>query len=317
MYLDVLGHMGISLAVMPEWFTLLLLIPAIVVPVALLVSFAGCDRVYGLTPVTVTPTMIDSATGKDGTTITLIWHSSVTHNYQFERTDPDGAIAYFDAPYPAVPFDDTGLAPATSYPYRVRGVTSIGQPEDWSAPVTGTTLPFASTYAKTLTGPAPGWEGSTLVQRIEAAHLGPTGAHVRITVQASSASDASIDKIYISQHDSTGKPYDSAADLTAVYDSAANQQQPFVVPAGTTKSLPIVAYTINKFQALLIAVDFSAAPASGTEYAPSVPTSEAVAYYLLPPAGEAAVRVRSPNYTQVTISMTDSGVFFITNIEVG
>jgi hypothetical protein len=292
--------------------TLLLLVPAVIVPVVLLVGFAGCDRVWGLTPIPSVGPMIDSATGKDATTITLIYNSGGTlQSYQFERTDPGGNVANFDAPAPAVPFDDTGLAPATSYNYRVRGIDTSGDPTDWSAPVTGTTLAFTSTYAKTLTDPAPGWEGYTVVQRIEATHLGATGPHVRISVQASSASDASIDRVYISQADSAGKAYDSAADLTLVYDSAANQQQPFVVPAGATKSLPIVAYTINRVQALLIAVDFSPTPASGVEYTPSVPSSEAVAYFLLTPTGEAAVRARSPNYAQ------NSAVLFITNIEVG
>ena len=295
---------------MADWLTVLLLVPAIIAPVALLAGFAGCDRVFGLTDVNPRPPMIDSATGKDGTTITLVWHSDgVPQNFQFERTDPDGNIANFDAPSPAAPFDDTGLAPATSYRYRMRTIDTSGDPSDWSAAVTGTTLPLALTYAKTLTQENPGWEGLTLVQRIEAASLAATGAHVRITVQAPSVSAASIDKIYISQADSTGKAYDSAADLTLVYDSAANQQQAFVVPAGTTKSLPIVAYSINRFQALLIAVDFSTTPASGVEYVSSVPTSEAVGYYLL--ASEAAVRVRSPNYAQ------NSAVYFITNVEVG
>jgi hypothetical protein len=297
---------------MAERLTLLLLIPAIIVPVALLVGFAGCDRVFGLTSFPPFILLIDSATGKDGTTITLIWHSNGTpQSYQFERTDPVGNIANFDAPSPAAPLDDPGLAPATSYQYRVRAIDTSGDPTDWSAAVTGTTLPFASTYAKTLTEDDFGWEGHTLVQRIEAAHLSATGPHVRISVQASSVSDASIDRIYISQADSTGNPYDSAADLTLVYDSAANQQQPFVVPAGTKRELPIVAYAINKFQALLIAVDFSAAPASVVELASSVPTSEAAAYYLATAPGEAAVRTRSPNYQQV------SDVVFITNVEVG
>jgi hypothetical protein len=299
--------------------TLLLLVPAVIVPVALLVGFAGCDRVWGLSSFSHTPPIIDSATGKDGTTITLIWHSDgAPQKYQFERTDPDGNIVNFDAPSPAVAFDDTGLEPATSYRYRVREILANGDANDWSAPVTGTTLPFTSTYAKTLTVPSAPWEGYTLVQRIEAAQLGPTGPHVRITVQASSASDTSIDRVYISQHDSAGKPYDSAADLTAVYDSTANQQQPFIVPAGTTKSLPIVAYTINKFQALLIAIDFSAAPGSGAEQAPSVPISEATSYFLPPPAGEAALRTRSPNYLQGgDIAAMTSTVVLITNIEVG
>jgi hypothetical protein len=303
--------------IMAEWLTLLLLFPAIVVPVALLVGFAGCDRVFGLTEVSPPPLIIDSATGKDGTTITLIWHSGGTpQSYQFERTDPVGNIANFDAPAPAAPFDDTGLAPATSYRYRVRAIDTSGDPTDWSAPVTGTTLPFASTYAKTLTEDGSGWEGYTLVQRIEAIHLSATGPHVRISVQASSVSDASIDRIYISQADSTGNPYDSAADLTLVYDSAANQQQPFVVLADTKRELPIVAYTINKFQALLIAVDFAAAPASGVEYASSVQTSEATAYFLATPAGEAAVGTRSPNYQQAG-DIATSDVIFITNVEVG
>jgi hypothetical protein len=91
--------------------TLLLLVPAVIVPVALLVGFAGCDRVFGLTEINPTPPIIDSATGKDVATITLIWHSDgAPQSYQFERTDPDGNIANFDAPSPAAPFDDTGLA---------------------------------------------------------------------------------------------------------------------------------------------------------------------------------------------------------------
>ena len=162
-----------------------------------------------------------------------------------------------------------------------------------------------------------GWESYTLVQRIEAAQLGATGAHVRITVQASAATDASVERIYISQQDAAGKPYDSAADLTAVYDSAANQQQPFVVPAGMKRSLPIVTYTITRFQALLIAVDFSSAPASGAEFAPSVPMSEASAYFFLSGL-EAGVRIRSPNYTFIgDIAAMTSAVVFITRIEVG
>jgi hypothetical protein len=305
---------------MQSWLTLLVLVPAVMVPVMLLVGFAGCDRVFGLTEINPSTTpIIDSATGKDGTTITLIWHSDVApQSYQFERTDPDGNITNFDAPSPAAPFDDTGLAPSTSYRYRAREILGNGDANDWSASVTGTTLPFASAYAKTLTEPESGnWQGYTLVQRIEATQIGATGAHVRITVQASASTDAYVERIYISQQDSAGKPYDSAADLTAVYDSAANQQQPFVVPAGTTRSLPIVTYTINRFQALLIAVDFSSTPASGAAITLSIPISEASSYSHTSIA-EAGVRIRSPNYTFIgdTAAMT-SAVVFITSIEVG
>jgi hypothetical protein len=304
---------------MAEWLTLLLLIPAIVVPVVLLTGFAACDRVFGVYPVTVVPApvIIDSATGKDDSTITLIWHwdlDQMAQKYQFERTDPAGNVANFDAPAPAAPFDDTGLAPGTIYSYRVRAYDTSGEPTDWSAPVTGATL--ATAYAKTLTADSVNWQGYTLVQRIESAQLAATGPHVRISVQAGSARGASVDRISISQVASGGKPYDSAPDLTLVYDLAASQNQPFVVPVGMTQALPIVAYTLDRFQALLIAVDFSAAPPSDVEQVP-VPTSEAVAYYLQTPTGEAAVQVRSPNYRQAGANPTTSAVFFITNIEVG
>jgi hypothetical protein len=300
---------------MAEWLSLLLLIPAIIVPVVLLAGFAACDRVFGLQSFPIPPPVIDSATAKDSTTITLTWHWSETaQKYQFERTDPGGNVTNFDVPAPATSIDDTGLAPGTTFRYRVRGYDTSGDPTDWSTPVNGTTL--TSAYAKTLTADSINWQGYTLVQRIESAQLIATGPHVRISVQAGSARAASIDRISVSQVASGGKPYDSAPDLTLVYDLAANQNQPFVVPAGMTQALPIVAYSLNRFQALLIAVDFSATPPSDVATTP-VPTSEAVAYYLQTSTGEAAIQTRSPNYIQAGDNPTTSGVFLITNIEVG
>jgi hypothetical protein len=290
----------------------------------LLVGFAGCDRVFGLTEITPTVPIIDSATGKDGTTITLIWHwDSTAQNFQFERTDPGGNVVNFDAPFPAAPFDDTGLAPGTSFSYRVRGVFSNGDTSGWSASVTGSTLSFISAYSKTLTEHNTSFEGLTVIQRINAGHLSATGPHVRVTVQASPVNAVSVDRIYISQVSSTGNPWDSAGDLTAIYDFTANQNQPFVVPAGMQLALPIVAYTINQFQSLLIAVDFTPGPASGvptgpvsgTAYQSGVPISEASVYYLLS-VKEAGKQTRSPNYTFAQTGGT-SFVIFVTNIEVG
>jgi hypothetical protein len=296
-----------------EWLTLLLLIPAIIVPVVVLAGFAACDRVFGLTDITPLPPVIDSATAKDATTITLDWKGTL--EAQFERTNPDGTTTSINAASPG-PLDDPQLQPASTYSYRLRFVDSSGDPGEWSASVSATTLPMVSAYEKTLTADSVNWQGYTLVQQIEATQLAATGPHVRISVQAGSARGASIDRISISQVASGGKPYDSAPDLTLVYDLAANQQQPFVVPAGMTNQLPIVAYTLNRFQALLIAVDFSAVPPSDVATT-AVPTTEAVAYYFQTSTGEAAVQVRSPNYHQAGANPTTSGVFFITNIEVG
>src|SRR5262249_12629523 len=60
---------------MAEWLTLLVLVPAIVVPVVLLVGFAGCDKVWGLIHVPDRPSvpMIESADGISGSVITLKW----------------------------------------------------------------------------------------------------------------------------------------------------------------------------------------------------------------------------------------------------
>lgn len=304
---------------MGGWMNLTIVLPAIFLAVALLLSFAGCDRVFGLTEITPTVPAIDSAMGKDGTTVTLIWHWDGTpDHYQFERKDADGNTTNFDAPSPAAPFDDTGLAPAATYTYRVRGVFTNGDTSGWSSAVMGTTLPFTSAYSKPLTSMEGGWEGYTLVLRIEAAHLSATGPHVRVTVQAASPSGASIDRIYISQASPTGNPWDSASDLTPIYDLAANQNQPFIVPAGAPTALPIVAYTINRFQALLIAVDFTPSSTSSVEAAPSILTSEASTYYLQTAMGEAALQTRSPGFILDTGTQPmTSLVTFITNIEVG
>src|SRR5579864_4477950 len=103
---------------MTEWLTLWLLIPAIVVPVILLAGFAACDRVFGLSSFPIPPPVIDSAAGKDLTTITLMWHwYQAAQKYQFERTDPGGNVVNFDAPDPPAPLDDTGLTPGTIYRY--------------------------------------------------------------------------------------------------------------------------------------------------------------------------------------------------------
>src|ERR1700686_226505 len=76
---------------MAEWLILLLLVPADVVPVVLLVGFAGCDQVFGLETVVIPPPVpvvpvIVSAVGKSGTVITLTWtYSGSAAEFEFER----------------------------------------------------------------------------------------------------------------------------------------------------------------------------------------------------------------------------------------
>jgi hypothetical protein len=129
------------------------------------------------------------------------------------------------------------------------------------------------TFSETLTADEPQWEGHCLVQRIEPARLSQSGTHVRLTLRASSASDAHIDRIFISQADPAGDPYDSAFDLTEV------QGVRLTVPAGTAVTTPYIAYTLDAQKPLIIAFDFGGAPPSGIRYRDAVPPQEAIAYW--------------------------------------
>jgi hypothetical protein len=314
---------------MAEWLILLVLVPAIVVPVVLLVGFAGCRFVPGVPPTVVT---IDSAVGKSVNTITLTWHSSssVTQTFEIERTHPNGSV---DPPFGALasPFDDTGLPDPGSYKYRVRSVfLSDGTISSWSTQVTGTTLAFKQTFAQDLTGSAAsdegGWEGYTLVQRIEAAALMASGRPVTVTLYASSTSAAHIDRIYISQPDPApgAHPYDSFTDITKVWDISSDG--PLVIPAASSVTLPLkgsppINYSIqapspnNPGQALLVAVDFSSTPGSGIRYVAGVASTRAKAYWRLG-GTEAAVQHRSANYQPDPVAGSPR-IYLVGDIEAG
>jgi hypothetical protein len=135
------------------------------------------------------------------------------------------------------------------------------------------TLPSFETFSETLTEDEAGWEGYCLVQRVEPIRLSQSGTHVRLTLRASSASAAYIDRIFISQADPAGDPYDSAADLKEI------QGVRLTVPAGAAVTTAYVDYTLDAQKPLIIAVDFGGAPPSGIRYRDAVPTAEASAYW--------------------------------------
>jgi hypothetical protein len=126
---------------MPEWLILVLLVPAIVVPVVMLIGFVGCNFVPGAAPFFI---IIDSAVGASPSSILLTWESPGYQPTSFDilRTDSSGGWTFLQGAASASPFLDTGLDPGSSYIYRVRGFLSGDpNPSDWSSPVTGTTLP--------------------------------------------------------------------------------------------------------------------------------------------------------------------------------
>jgi hypothetical protein len=317
---------------MAEWLILLLVVPAIVVPVVMLVGFAGCQVLFPVDDYRngqeqeFGDPIIDSAFGKSVNIITLKWKydNPATAKFEFERTklpDDGHPPPTFLVPVPTTfEFDDIGddiggLEAETSYLYRVRAKNNIDEAiSTWSDKVAGTTLSFQETFnaesqpESQLTLDEGGWEGNCLVQRIEPARLMLSGTPVRLTLRASSLSDAYIDRIYISQSNPAATDhYQPAGDLKEVATA-------IVVPNNGTTTLDPVDYALDKGWPLLIAVDFTpadpnAGPFSGIRYAPAVPLSEAVAFYRQ--GAEAAQSPRSADYTQV------NRIYLIEKIEVG
>src|ERR1700730_244745 len=127
---------------MAEWLLLLLLVPAIVVPVVLLVGFAGCNQVFGIKSTTTAPfpPILVSAEGTSGSIIHLTWtwtgDLQTLQTFHFVRTNPDGT----ETPFAALPStststfepDDPGLQSATTYGYRVQAVFNDGSGTDFS-----------------------------------------------------------------------------------------------------------------------------------------------------------------------------------------
>lgn len=316
---------------MAEWLILLLLVPAIVVPVVLFAGFAGCSFEPGTSGPEAPVPIILLARGRDVSTIRLIWgwaEAAQTFWIARKRQPPTGSLpATFSVPGSPTIFDDTGgLEAVTAYEYRVGGQQSDGSIV-WSPPVTGTTLGFEETFRETLTLDNEGWEGYTLVQRIEASALMAISRtqvkQVRITLHASPLNVASIDRVFISGPSSASgaNEYDSDPDdLTEV----PLPQTPFVVPAGGSRVLPPVNYIVQPgSQALLIAIDFTpSSPPSGVKtavvsserasawwfrYAPPPPAPQ------LPP--EAGIATRSAGYDPAPAGAPQ--VYLIGLVEIG
>jgi hypothetical protein len=131
---------------MTEWLLLVLLVPAVVVPVVLLFGFAGCDFEHGVVSPREAPVIL-SATGKSVNVITLTWMADPTASkIKFVRTKkvpvglPPPPHTIEVMPLPAEHDDNDGLDSATTYEYVAYAVFADGDESDASAPAEGTTL---------------------------------------------------------------------------------------------------------------------------------------------------------------------------------
>lgn len=302
---------------MVEWLILVILVPAVVVPVVLLVGFAGCDRVFGLHRLEPNPPIITATQAAGLSTIFLAWtFEGAAENFQIERTKlPDGTIETFDAPSFAIV--DSGLQEGTLYLYRVRAVKVNGEYTDWSGPASAKTFSFQATfewknYEEVFSRDSAGWAGMSIVQRIEAVRLSTSGTQVRVTLRAATNSDASVKRIYMSRPDPdpSKDPYDSGTDLIPITTT------PFVVAANTTLELPVVDYSLSEGAPLLIAIDFADTPLSGirtSDHAVGsstihVPTEEAQTFFK--PTTEAAATADRSGFSPT------AGINFVYKIEV-
>jgi hypothetical protein len=145
-----------------------------------------------------------------------------------------------------------------SVPKEVRSNPSVPVSAITSIPIT----PWRTVYDHGFTTDEGGWEGFTIVQRIDAAHLTGVGSpsKVRVTLRGSTAANLVINKVTISQAAAAGQAWNSAADLTELRFGGASG---VTIPATTAATLSDETnYTLVAGKDLIIAFDIS--PAAGS-----------------------------------------------------
>jgi hypothetical protein len=166
---------------MTEWAILLVLAPAIVVPVVLLFGFAGCDWVFGLTPLI----SIDVEANSSSTVTVRGSFDDDVESFRIEqRRGGETTTIAHDAPASLLVV--ANLDPATAYEFRVRGVSGDGDTSNWTNWAMVTTFPLGTTFESVLQGDEADWRGYSLVQRIEPGRLTTSGSRVQLTLRASS-----------------------------------------------------------------------------------------------------------------------------------
>ena len=285
-----------------EWLILLLLVPAILLPIVLLCGFAGCYNPAPDPPSTAPINL--AATPLSLSEILLTWKSTspIVQGFQIYRAKEsanfelihdqlfqDQAVQTFH--------DTVGLEEGHTYLYQVTSYysTSFSEPSEPAI----AELFFKTAFEVALTTDQPGLEGFCLVQRISSALLTDTtffhhGSQLlKLTVRGSTVGGLTLDNIYISQVAAAGDPYDSAADLTQVASAVS-------LPANTEKILPAVNYTLDQSKDLLIAFDISPTPGQGNVR--SVAPLSGADHYFRAATQQAAAPDRSPDFATGTPS---------------
>jgi hypothetical protein len=278
-----------------EWLILLLLVPAILVPVVFLCGFAGCKfdprEADPDPPLPVTPPTVQ-ADPKNVDHITVSWQNTDPRpalKYHFVRikgtvtetdTEVDGSITTVD---------DTGLDAGTDYTYQVSTITADG-PSDPTTVTASTFQPTFEVDAAAVPTSQPNFAGDfCFVQRISAGKLLASGGKVGIKVHGAINRNVTINRIYISRVAGGGNPWDSAGDLTPVMTS------PLMLQDDQVKDLDPILYNLDKNQDLIIAFDFTAT--SGADTIRVVSPQLGVTSYFKAGVQQASVPTRQTGYS--------------------
>ncbi|HEX5010177.1 MAG TPA: fibronectin type III domain-containing protein [Planctomycetota bacterium] len=293
---------------MMEWVLLLVLVPAIVIPVVLLFGFAGCDLIFTLDDAGTAPINL-TAQAESRSAIKLAWEYTGMDPVRFEVQRKRSVDATFEVVTPpqllVTEFTDTGLDEGTSYDFQLASVQLSGGLR--SAPVPATAATLGKAFETTLPQEAPG-ANRCVVQRIEPARLSQSGTRVQITLQRPAGGPLLINRLSISHAAAAGDPYDSDGAPTMVVDIGA----PLFIAADPTKGLlelPVVDFALDQTRPLLVAFDTGLQ--GQLPLLTGVSLSEATTFASPPGLQQAAVADRQAGYTPV------GGITLVQRIDAG
>ena len=315
-----------------EWLALLVLVPAILVPVAVLCGFVGCQ--YNPRPVG-PPTPPDAPTAltalaQDRTSIEVTWQHADPSAVTFELDRLRGAAVELTTAA-TTPFTDMGLDPGVEYTYRVRALDedNSANASAYAGPATARTLALAfdatgfpgapSTDQALLAG-----RGICFVVRIEPGPwLVRGGSRVQIFVRGHSMPgfNLQLDRMRISQPalpsppNPTPDPFDSHTDITAVFEGALT-----VMGGGGVVALPTISYALDHTKPLLVAFDINMA-AANIQFRFPVLMTQVISYHKIPlnagqVVAEAAQQDRTAPYSR-NPSPTNDSIYLVEHIDAG
>lgn len=302
-----------------EWLILILLVPAVLVPVVLLLGFAGCNQILGLDQTVRNPPKL-TVTPFDVNAISLSWTSGEPNaKFNIERTKEMGGPVLLPAEVTTSSFTDDGadLTPpgldvGTTYFYRVRVVGPSDQPPlPWSTQEHTATFIFNGKIDPVRGGSdQANLEGVCLVTRIPApSPQGKSWPAIKITLRGSTIGDLTIDRFSISQPadidqnlpSTSREPWDSYTDLRVVVTNEGPSAQSVSLPAGMSKSFT-VDYPLDGSRDFLVAFDINPTPGQGNgRFGPLLLEPPPKTYYkrpLLPgdQIAEAAIQDRASDF---------------------